>query len=238
MADDLISVIDVADHHGKHKQTIFKVLRRLGIEASKRRDSSSRNQLVAYITQDDFRRVSEELSLFVARREPAIDDNEEANDFISAEVGVFYLIQLEPKLDPCRFKVGFAANMSDRLRALRCSAPFASVIRTWPCRRLWEKTAIDCVSAGCERLHTEVFRVSLLDEVVSKCEQFFSLMPSTIAVSSQPDIEDGYKQMAADEEREADALEWCEGLVGDVGELSDGERQELDLRRATGEEQR
>ena len=175
MNDDLISVIDVANHHGKHKQTIFKILKRLGIEQTKRRNSSSKNQLVAYITQDEFRRVGEELLLFTERIELGQDD--ESDGFVSAEVGVFYLIQLEPELDPCRFKVGFAANMSDRLRALRCSAPFASVVKTWSCRRLWEKTAIDCVSVGCERLHTQVFRTASIDAVVGKCEQFFSLMP-------------------------------------------------------------
>ena len=188
MDDDWISVIDVANHHGKHKQTVFKVLNRLGIKTSKRRNSANNNQLVAYITQEDFRRISEELSLFAQRPASNIDDAE-VNDFVSAEVGVFYLIQLEPTLDPCRFKVGFAANMSDRLRALRCSAPFASVIKTWTCRRLWEKTAIDCVAAGCERLHTEVFRVNILDDVIGKCEQFFSLMPSVLAANSQSETD-------------------------------------------------
>lgn len=189
MDDDLISVFDVASQHGKIKPTIFKILKRLGIETIKRRNSSSRNQLVAYITQDDFRRVSEELSLSAGRREADQDDSGEMESFVSAEIGVFYLIQLEPKLDPCRYKVGFAANLPDRLRALRCSAPFASVIKTWPCRRLWEKTAIDCVSVDCERLHTEVFRAISLDGVAGRCERFFALMPSTIASSSQADTE-------------------------------------------------
>ena len=31
MNEDLISVIDIANAHGKHKQSIFKILRRLGI---------------------------------------------------------------------------------------------------------------------------------------------------------------------------------------------------------------
>lgn len=30
MNDDLISVIDIANQHSKHKQTIFKILKRLG----------------------------------------------------------------------------------------------------------------------------------------------------------------------------------------------------------------
>jgi hypothetical protein len=100
-----------------------------------------------------------------------------SDDFVSAEVGVFYLIQLEPEFDPGRFKVGFAAGMSERLRQLRCSAPFATVVRSWPCRRLWEKTAIESVSAGCERLHTEVFRTGSLDEIIERCERFFAVMP-------------------------------------------------------------
>ncbi|NJR52122.1 MAG: hypothetical protein HC780_23645 [Leptolyngbyaceae cyanobacterium CSU_1_3] len=87
------------------------------------------------------------------------------------------MIQLEPEFDPGRFKVGFAANMSERLRHLRCSAPFAVVMRTWPCRRLWEKTAIESVSDSCERLHTEVFRASSTDEIIVRCERFFAVMP-------------------------------------------------------------
>ena len=31
-----------------------------------------------------------------------------------------------------------------------------------------------------------------------------------------PDLEDAYQQMAEDEEREAEALEWAEATVGDV----------------------
>jgi hypothetical protein len=30
------------------------------------------------------------------------------------------------------------------------------------------------------------------------------------------DIEEAYRQMTADEEREAEAMEWTEGLIGDV----------------------
>jgi hypothetical protein len=54
------------------------------------------------------------------------------------------------------------------LRQLRCSAPYIQVMKTWPCRRLWEKTAIECVTEGCERLHTEVFRALFLETVEEK----------------------------------------------------------------------
>lgn len=39
-----------------------------------------------------------------------------------------------------------------------------------------EKTAIDCASATCERLHTEAVRAIGLDEVVVKCNRFLSIM--------------------------------------------------------------
>lgn len=35
---------------------------------------------------------------------------------------------------------------------------------------------------------------------------------------SELDLEDGYKAMAADEEYEREAMEWIEGLVGDVAD--------------------
>jgi hypothetical protein len=177
MSDEMISVIDVANQLGKRKQTIFKIARRLGISGLKRRDSSSRNQLVLYITQSDFKLIKGEVLANERRMQSNQLEIDDGEDFVSAEQGVFYLIQLEADHDPGRFKVGFAASMSERLRALRCSAPFANVLKTWPCRRLWEKTAIDCVAAGCEQIHTEVFRTDSLETVAAKCEQFFGMMP-------------------------------------------------------------
>jgi hypothetical protein len=32
------------------------------------------------------------------------------------------------------------------------------------------------------------------------------------------DLEEAYREMAADEAREAEAMEWCEGLLGDVAD--------------------
>jgi hypothetical protein len=34
--------------------------------------------------------------------------------------------------------------------------------------------------------------------------------------SVKSDLLTGYHQMAADRTREAEALEWCEGLIGDI----------------------
>jgi hypothetical protein len=175
MEIDLISVREIAAQHGKRKQTVFKILKRLGIKATKQRCATGNNQMVAYITHDDYRLVRSEL--VTIRSDDDSKDTEQNRIENAPEQGVFYLIQLEPQLDPGRFKVGFATSLPERIRHLRCSAPFATLVRSWPCKSLWEKTVIDSVSAGCERLHTEVFRALSLDEVAAKCEKFFAVMP-------------------------------------------------------------
>ena len=44
-------------------------------------------------------------------------------------------------------------------------------------------------------------------------------------MSKQPDIDENldaeYREMAQDEEREAEALRWAESMIGDVGEPAD-----------------
>jgi len=59
--NDMVSVADVARELGTHKQTIFKVMRRLGIGGTKRRDTSRGNQEVSYITRSECKRVRTEL---------------------------------------------------------------------------------------------------------------------------------------------------------------------------------
>jgi hypothetical protein len=165
------------------KQTIFKVLQRLGIEPTKRLGANNRGQVVSYITQEQARIVIE--TIRCGRESARNQESAEVADVVLNERGVFYLLSLEPTKDPGRFKVGFAASLPERLRQLRCSAPFANVIATWPCKRLWERTAIECVTVGCERIHTEVFRAASLTPVHERCEQFFTLMPNISARSEK-----------------------------------------------------
>jgi hypothetical protein len=178
MTEDLISVKEFAEAHGLLKQTIFKVLKRLEIEPSKSRGGSqNRGQTISWITQEQANRVLETLAASRSYHPEPAGEETELPDAALYDIGVFYLLCLEPEHDSNRFKVGFASNLNERLRQHRCSAPFIQVIKTWPCRRLWEKTAIECVTEGCERLHTEIFRAHSLKTVEEKCEQFFALMP-------------------------------------------------------------
>lgn len=169
MSEDLVAVRDLAKQLGRQKAHLFKVLKRLGIKSVKERDASAKGQAIARISAEDARRVTEALS--------TIDDQLSGVGVPLETSGVFYLIQLEPELDASRFKLGFASSMPERLRQLRCSAPFAKVLKSWPCKLVWERTAIDSVTQGCERVHTEVFRAPSLTEIEARCEAFFALMP-------------------------------------------------------------
>jgi hypothetical protein len=170
MQDEIVSVIDIARLYGKHKQSVFKLVRRLGIEMVKVQGEDSRGQKISCITMKDYEILKPELE--------QMGNADDQHDTLESSYGVFYLIQLEPDLDPGRFKVGFAVNVDQRLRSHRISAPLCILVRTWPCKALWEKTAIDSICAGYERLYTEVFRADSIEEVVDRYEEFFSVMPT------------------------------------------------------------
>jgi hypothetical protein len=172
----LISVIDFAKDRGLQKQLVFKKMRASGIEGVKRRGGSeSRGQLVTYLTEDECTQIIETLRVATTHEErlngATIDS--------PVDQGFFYLLQLEPDHDPERYKVGFAIDLDERIRKHRCSAPLLRLVASWPCKRLWERTAIDCVSMHCERIHTEVFRARALGDVQQRGNEFFALMNGT-----------------------------------------------------------
>lgn len=173
--EQLIRIADVAADCRIKKGHARKIVKRLGIEEHKRKSPEERHgQLVTHITKQDADRVKSEAERS-RRKSPSQDDGFAPR---SPETGVFYLIQLEPELDPGRFKVGFTSDMPQRLSKFRCCAPFLKEVKTWPCKSLWEKTVIDCVTQDCEKLHTEVFRMDSIDTVVKRSDEFFGRMPT------------------------------------------------------------
>ncbi len=169
----LVSIAEVADDLQSRKQSIFRIVRRLGIQTTKQRDPDRGNQLVDLIAVTDVQSVRD--ALLAGRRVAASDQSSLSLD---GETGYFYIIQLEPEHDRGRFKVGFTTDVEGRLAKHRCSAPFAVCLRSWPCRRTWERAAMDCVAIGSERLHNEVFRCPDLEHVLSRGDSFFALMPT------------------------------------------------------------
>ena len=163
---DLISLGDIAKSHGRRRQTIHKIVKRLGINTIKVTSENARGQKVSCITMGDYTKLEQHLT------QPK-QENKNQNE----SRGVFYLVLLEPELDPGRFKAGFTADINERRRSHRTVAPLLEIIRTWPCKLVWEKTAIECVTSCCERIHTEVFRTDDIQRVIDRADQFFRLMP-------------------------------------------------------------
>ena len=162
-----IAILEIAAQHGVRKQRIFKLVKRLQIEPVKQRSSDTKGQEASYITQDEYERLKPHLDGRVGQ-ESATQSGTDA---------VFYLLLPEPQCDPRRFKVGFATDVEERIRHFKTIAPHVELVRKWPCKALWEKTAIDCVTDGCERLHTEVFRSEAIEKVIDRADRFFALMP-------------------------------------------------------------
>ena len=86
------------------------------------RSSGNHGQVISYITNEDFKRTLDEI-----KSQKNFNVSELAGEYtlineeLLFEQGVFYLLMLEPDHDPGRFKVAFAINLSERLRALRLS---------------------------------------------------------------------------------------------------------------------
>jgi len=174
MNETRIAIVDLADELQVRKQRVFKLLPRLGIRTMQRREPDRGNQMVATISIEEAATIRQEI---IKSTETVGDGSAAASGLFSDDTGFFYVIQLEPDHDPGRFKVGFTTDLDGRLQKHRCSAPFAKYLKSWPCRRVWERAAIDCVTSESEQLHTEVFRVTSVDTVISKAAGFFSVMP-------------------------------------------------------------
>jgi len=146
-----------------------KVAEKLGIEIRRWRDPSANNQSVLAVTGSDAERVVEyrrSEGFLGSDRVPVID------------IGVFYVVQLVPDLDPYRLKLGFAVDMQERLSQHRTAAPTATVLKTWQCRRAWETTVMEAlVSEGCRLILNEVYECKDVEELLEKGNRLFDLLP-------------------------------------------------------------
>lgn len=182
-----IAIVDLADDLQVRKQRIFKILSRLGIRPTQRREANRGNQNVATVSQSEAVAIRAEIEKSAGAASGNSSPSGSTAAFFSDDVGFFYLIQLEPEHDPGRFKLGFTMDLDGRLQKHRCSAPYALYIGTWPCKRVWERAALDCVTNGCEQLHTEVFRATSLEQISAQAKSFFSVMPNLAEDSGNDD---------------------------------------------------
>ncbi len=167
--DEFISINELANRLGTDRSQFRRYVLKLGYVVHKRRIQGSGGQLTLCVS-------AAEADEIVARR---ADQGFTASTVVSvSDVGVFYVIQLVPELDPKRLKLGFAESIDQRHSQHRTAAPTARILRTWPCKRSWEFTVMDSLTRVDSRLIlNEVFECDDPQALVERGEVFFSLLP-------------------------------------------------------------
>ena len=168
-AEEFLSIKELAGRLGMDRSHARRYVLKLGYNFHKRRTADSGSQLTLCVTAAE----AEQIALrranqgFLASNVVAVSD-----------IGVFYVIQLVPELDPHRLKLGFAESLDQRLPQHRTAAPTARVLRAWPCKRCWELTAIDApTSVGCRLILNEVYECDDPESLVSRGNAFFATLP-------------------------------------------------------------
>jgi len=171
MNENFVTLKDLAQELGLDRSNLRKYVLSHGFEFAQVRTPESRGQMTLALTTEDAETIRE-----MRARE----------GFVLGKIGTgsgsgngwFYIIQVVPDLAPNRIKLGFSTNVDARLQAHRTAAPTASLIETWVCKRTWERAAMDSATkTDCQLIANEVFECGDIDNLVSRCEQFFALMP-------------------------------------------------------------
>ncbi len=173
MSDDYVSLKELAAELGIDRSHARKYVLNLGLTPVKRRtpDSGGQPALTVSAAEADFVRRTRGEQGFLG-----------SGSAVKTEAGFFYAIQLVPDLDPKRVKLGFADNVETRLSQHRTSAPTATLLKSWPCKRSWERTAIDALAAvGGRLILNEVFEFSNVEAVLQRADELFALLPDPTA---------------------------------------------------------
>jgi len=171
--DEFVSIRDLAAHLGMDRSHARRYVIKLGYAFHKRRTPDSGSQLTLCVT-------SAEADKIVSQR---ADKGFLASTVVAvSDVGAFYVIQLVPDLDAKRLKLGFAESLEQRILEHRTAAPTARVLRAWPCKRPWERTALDALTrVGCRLILNGVFECYEPNALLERGEVFSSMLP-------QPDL--------------------------------------------------
>jgi hypothetical protein len=163
-----VTLKELAAEFGLDRSNVRKYVLQAGFSPLKVRTSESRGQLTLALSEEDAEAVRElrQRQGFTSHR--PVDNGE----------GQFYIIQLVPDLDTSRVKLGFASNVDARLQAHRTAAPTAELVKAWPCKRSWERAAMDCMTqSGCTLIANEVFMCDDIETMIKYGDSFFGIMP-------------------------------------------------------------
>jgi hypothetical protein len=164
------TIVDIARELGMDRSNARRYCLSMGLQFVRVRTAESKNQLTLALKDEDMEALR-------AMRARDGFSGRQAREGI--EDGYFYIIQVIPEYNPLRVKLGFAANVKARLDAHRTSAPTATLVKAWPCKRAWEQTVIaSVVRVGCVLVQNEVYECDSLDAIVSRAEAIFAILPT------------------------------------------------------------
>jgi|SRR5579884_1973360 len=168
--EEFVSLKQLAMELGLDRSNTRKYVLKSGVRPHKRRTPDSGGQLTLALTVEEATRIR------AKRQEEGFLSSIK---LVSKETGFFYVIRLVPELDLRRIKLGFAEDVATRLAQHKTAAPTAVLVKSWPCKRSWEGTAIDCLAgSGCRLILNEVFECEDVEALVARGDQFFELLPS------------------------------------------------------------
>jgi hypothetical protein len=168
MSLDYVSLKQLSEEIGMDRSHARRYVLRFGIQPHKRRTPDSQNQLTLAVT------VEEAEAIRAKRREDGFLGESKR---LTKDVGEFYVIRLVPELDSRRVKLGYADDLASRLAQHRTAAPTAVVIKSWPCKRAWEITVMDCLTAsGCRLILSEVFECDDFEGLLKRGNALFGLL--------------------------------------------------------------
>lgn len=200
MNNDLLSIQQVAQIAGVDKTTVYKRLKASSEFMSKivEERSGSGNRRKRFLPRAVAARFVKRHFGEVVRPPDEVHTREDATELTGSQgdqegaaenngngtgdnaPGVLYIIQLSPhKCESCRneLKIGWTANVAQRLTNFRCGAPFAEILKTWSCKRSWEHIAAECVAKHLTHLRSEVWEGDA-ETAIRQGDQFFNLMPN------------------------------------------------------------
>lgn len=93
---------------------------------------------------------------------------------VGPEFGSLYIISLVPDLKPGRIKIGWSTSLAKRVLYHKTSSPTSVLVKSWPCKRSWEKIFIDMLKKQGEKISVEVFDVKDLNKIIKDFDNIFN----------------------------------------------------------------
>lgn len=169
---EYITLMNLANELGMDRSNIRKYVLKNGFSPVRIRTPESEGQLTLALTKEDAESVR------ILRQQQGFGSQVVV---LNGTDGFLYVIQVVPELSPNRVKLGFASNAKDRLDSHRTSAPTAVLVKTWPCKRAWEVSAIASMTrSGCKLVANEVYECDSIQKLIRRGDEFFQVMPEIL----------------------------------------------------------